>query len=232
MRERPPRSKEELAGCNISARCPHCKDRVSLIPFADPIVDFRDLAYFIARCPNSKRLHCEPIFAVYEALNDCLHAIYPLPGFDASNIDKAIPDGIRDDYAESQRCFYASAYKGTVALLRRVIEAAACNKLGADSLDAKGHTKKLWQLIDLMHQRGLITHDIRDAAHAVRLFGNYGAHVQDDDLDKVTRQEASEADDITWQILYSLFIVAKQTEALRQRLAAKSKPDEPSPTDA
>ena len=65
-------------------------------------------------------------------------------------------------------------------MCRRAIEPLAGDKLGAKSKDAKGATRKLYELIDLLHADGFITRDLRDSAHELRHFGNYGAHAQDD----------------------------------------------------
>lgn len=136
---------------------------------------------------------------------------------------KAIPEFIREDYAEGSRCMNVESYKATVAMCRRVVEALACDKLGAKAKDTKGSTRKLYDLIDLLHADGLITKDIKDSAHELRHLGNYGAHVQDDGLDKVKRFEAQDVREITWQLLYSIYIAPFKTEELRKARTSKGK---------
>jgi len=223
IRDHPPQSIEELQGCNISTECPHCGDTVALIPVHKP-VNTHDNSYFVAFCPNHKRQYCKPIFAVYQPLNDYIQERYPIPTFDASRMHKAIPEAIREDYAEGARCSHVDSYKAVVVMCRSVLEAVACDKLGSKAKDAKGTTLKLHALIDLLHGEGFITKDLKDSAHEIRHFGNYGAHVQDDGLDQVTRQEARDAREVTWQFLYSIYVAPAKTEELRKARKAKGKP--------
>lgn len=109
-------------------------------------------------------------------------------------------------------------------MCRRVLEAVACDKLGPKAKDPKGNTFKLHSLIDLLHTEGFITKDLKDSAHEIRQFGNYGAHVQDDGLDKVTRQEARDAREVTWQFLYSIYVAPAKTDELRKARQGKGKP--------
>ncbi len=224
MRDAAPSSIEGLREINISTECPHCGDTVSLLPRHDPITDVgNENAYFVALCPNHRWRHCKPIFAVYEALNDYIVARYPIPGFEASSMHEAIPLDIREDYAEARRCMYADAYKGAVALFRRVVEATACDRLGKKAKSKDGKTKRLYELIDLLGSEGLITKDIKDAAHEVRFFGNYGVHVQDDGLDKVKLDEARDVREICWQLLHTIYIAPFKTRELRGKRVKKGK---------
>ena len=222
IHDSPPESIDELRECNISTECPHCGDTVALIPVHKP-VNTHDHSYFVALCPNHKRRHCKPIFAVYQPLNDYIQERYPIPSFNASSMHKAIPQDIREDYAEGARCIYVESYKAAVAMCRRVVEALACDKLGAKAKGSKGNTLRLYELIDLLHKDGLITKDVKDSAHEIRYFGNYGAHVQDDGLDKVERQEARDVREITWQLLYSIYVAPFKTDELRKTRASKGK---------
>lgn len=220
----PPQTIVELQARNLSTECPHCGDTVALLPLASQPVNTQDCSYFVARCPNHKRQGCKPIFAVYQPLNDYIQERYPIPTFDASSMHEAIPEAIREDYAEGTRCSYVDSYKAVVVMCRRVLEAAACDKLESKAKDAKGATLKLHALIDLLHGEGFITKDLKDSAHEIRHFGNYGAHVQDDGLDQVTRKEAEDAREVTWQFLYSIYVAPAKTEQLRQARKAKGKP--------
>jgi len=221
LRDLAPKTLEELMEKNLSTVCPSCGDTITLIPQHQPINDSHDYSYFVANCPNFKRRFCKPIFAVYQALNDCIIETYPIPNFDASNLHDSIPISIREDYAESMRCLFVNAYKGAVTLCRRVIEAIACDKLGSKSKDTNGKTKKLYDLIDLLFNEGLITKDIKESAHEIRLFGNYGAHVQDDGLDSVEQNEAQDVKEITGQLLSIIYITPDKTKKLKEKRESK-----------
>jgi len=224
MRDHPPKTIEELQARNISTVCPDCNDRVTLDPVAGPVNSLHDNSYFVALCPNAQRSYCNPIFAIYQTLNDCIIERYPIPSFKADFMDKSIPEKIREDYAEAKRCVYVNAYKGAVGLYRRVVEAAACEKLNTKAKDAKGRTKRLVELIDTLQTNGLITNDIKESAHEIRLFGNYGVHVQDDGLDEVTYDEAQDVGEIAWQLLYTLYVAPQKTAKLKQKRKKKGTP--------
>lgn len=223
IHDRPPETIEELVQRNISTNCPHCGDTVALIPAHKPVTS-HDHSYFVARCPNAKRRYCDPIFAVYQPLNDYIQERYPIPSFKASSMHDSIPAGIREDYAEGKRCLFVESHKAVVVMCRRAVEALAGDKLGAKSKDAKGATRKLYELIDLLHADGFITKDLKDSAHELRHFGNYGAHAQDDGLDKVEPQEARDVQEITWQLLYSIYVAPAKTQELRKARTKKGKP--------
>ncbi len=222
IRDQPPESVEALSELNISTECPHCGDTVALLPAHKP-VNTSDHSYFVALCPNRRRKNCGPIFAVYQPLNDLIEQRYPIPSFDASRMHKAIPQATRLDYAEAARCLFADAHKAVVVLCRRVMESVACDKLGERAKDAKGNTLKLYALIDQLQADGFITADLKKSAHEIRHFGNYGAHVQDDGLDTVNRQEARDIREITWQFLYTIYVAPAKTEELRLAREAKGK---------
>lgn len=218
MRLEVPESRADLSKRNISTRCPHCGDTVRLIPCHDP-VRASDYAYFVALCPNEPKRYCRPIFAVYQPLNDVIVERYPISSFDPSRMDESIPMAVRGDFAEAKRCEYAEAHKGAVALFRRVVEAIACDKLGGKAKDAGGKIRKLHELIDAMHAEGLITRDIRDSGHEIRYFGNYGAHIQDDGLDHVTAAEVADVEEVTWQLLYTIYVAPEAAKRLREKRA-------------
>jgi Domain of unknown function (DUF4145) len=211
-----PESADELTQRNISTRCPYCGDTVRLVVRHTPVIS-SEMAYFVATCPNEPRRFCRPIFAVYQALNDVVIERYPIPSFDPDRMDESIPGPIRADFAEAKRCSYAKAWKGAVALLRRVVEAVACAKLGNRAKGDNGKTRRLHELIDLMHTEGLITRDIRDNAHEIRYFGNYGAHLQDDGLDMVSESEVDDVEEVTWQLLYTLYVAPAAAKRLRDK---------------
>lgn len=213
-----PTTREQInQTCDVSAKCPYCGDRVAIIPLVDPF-NHSGHAYFMGLCPNYCRKGCGPVFAVYEELNGYITQIYPSPNDDASRIHQSIPSVIREDYAEAMRCSYVNAYKSCVVMCRRVIEAIACDKLGGEAKrEGDGATKRLGKLIELLHDNRFITTDIRDTADAIKYFGDYGAHVQDDGLDSVSRDDAEVIIKLTRQLLNAIYIAPYETKKLRDK---------------
>ncbi|MGH2612413.1 MAG: hypothetical protein ACRDFB_05125, partial [Rhabdochlamydiaceae bacterium] len=97
---------------NLSYFCRKCKQQVRGIPLTPPqyhISEFHDDPWLIVRCPT--RL-CELSFVIYNKLNDCISQVYPYPFSAAKDYHEAIPERIREDLAESERCLRAQAYRG------------------------------------------------------------------------------------------------------------------------
>ncbi len=224
MRETAPISKEELKKRNLSVVCPHCHSDIIAEPVSDPVNEYNDDSYFVARCPNHKNYgrYCKPFFTIYQALNDCISDRYPVPIYEESNYHESIPLSIRKDYAEATKCLGIGAYKGAVALCRRVIE-AICHDKAHDQIV---HEKdvKLWSLIDILKAGGLITENLRITAHEIRYMGNYGAHFQNDGLNEVEREDARQIREFTWLLLNELYITPHKTaEMIKKRVEKKSK---------
>ena len=163
-----------------------------------------------------------PFFIKHILQEDAVIECYPIPNFTAQQVALPIPDSMKEDYAEARRCLYVDSYKGVVTLCRRVMEAIAINKLEEKAGDEDGRTKKLHVLIDLMRDEGLITEDLKKTAHEIRHFGNYGAHVKNDGLDKVEPDEAEDIAQITYKFLDTIYISPQQTEDLKNRRESKA----------
>jgi hypothetical protein len=202
---------------NLSYFCRRCKQQVRGIPLTNPqyhISEFDDDPWLVVRCPT--RL-CELSFVIYNRLNDRIFSVYPLPNSDPQDYHEAIPEKIREDLAESDRCFNANSYKAAVAMNRRAIQNMVLNKIEDKSIK----NKDLYSQIDALFNEGLITKHLKDTAHEIRHFGNFGAHPQDDNLDKTTREDAEAVDRLTWDLMRTIYITPYETEKLKAKRQAK-----------
>ena len=218
-----PRDINELKQRNLSVECPYCHLDIIAEPVTEPINDLHDYTYFVALCPHHKDYgrFCKPFFVIYQSLNDCIIARYPIPSYEWTNYHESIPDSIRKDFAESMRCLGAEAYKSTVALCRRVIEAICYDKLGNKIKQLKEAEVKLWILIDKLKEEGFITEILRSTAHEIRHLGNYGAHFQNDGLDEVNYNEAKEIREFTSHLLNELYIIPHKTAEMKNKRKGK-----------
>ena len=183
--------------------CPRCDHLVRGIPETRAVYHIGEsdtTAFLVVRCPRDL---CDLAFVVYDRLNDCVQRVYPFPDTSGSSYHDAIPKAMRDDLAEASRCWYVRAYKGVVVLCRRVMQEIAIDR------EAKG--EKLHQRINDLLASGQITKSLHDAATAIRHFGNYGAHPQNDALDDVTRNEADTILNLTNQFLTDLYVRPART---------------------
>jgi len=101
----------------------------------------------------------------------------------SADLPSSVPKNVLDDYIEAVSTFNINAYKASVAMARRALQQA---------LEDKGATKgsKLLDQINELEGKGLLSKPTSYLAHAVRAFGNYGAHPNDDLLAQITRDDA------------------------------------------
>lgn len=125
--------------------------------------------YVIARCRN-----CEG-FVFGEVKN-----LYPKSVFRVQ--DKILREPILSDYNEVLKCFEVDAFKATAVMCRRVLQFSVEEK-GGEGKDL------LEKINDLDHKR-IITRAIRDWTHQIRMFGRYGAHPVEGNLDFVDKKQA------------------------------------------
>ncbi len=198
---------------DLDYTCPRCGHLVRGTPETQPVYHISDsepLTFLIVRCPRQR---CDLAFVVYDRLNHCVDRVYPFPETSAGDYHAAIPEAMREDFAEANRCWYAQAFKGVVVLCRRVMQGIA--------VDRKAKGEKLYQQIDDLLASGQITKSLHDTATAIRHFGNYGAHPQDDILDDVSHDDADTVLKLTAEFLTDLYTRPAET----QRLLAKRPED-------
>lgn len=202
-----------LDKCNLSYYCRGCKQKVRGIPLTEPqfhISSFDDDPWLIVRCPTHL---CQLSFVVYNRLNDQIFEVYPLPNANASDYHTAIPEKVREDLAEADRCFHAHSYRAAVAMNRRAIQQIVLDKIEDPAIKKK----KLYKQIDELFNVGLITKHLKETAHEIRHFGNFGAHPQDDILDETTREDAETIDRLTRDLIMAIYITPFKTEALKAK---------------
>ena len=122
-------------------------------------------------------------------------------------LDPTIPTDVADDYVEAIKCFDISAYKASVVMCRRALQT---------SVIGKGATKgRLVDQIDELCTKGLITEDIKNWAHEIRLTANIGAHP--DGLENIAPQDAEDLIKFTEEYLNYVYIMPAKVAAKRAR---------------
>jgi len=206
----------EVDKANLSYFCRGCRQRVRGIPLTDPQyrISWSDDPWLVVRCPTHL---CELSFVIYDKLNDRVRRVYPLPSFDPSDYHEAIPEKIREDLAEADRCYHADAFKAAVTMNRRAIQRIVLDKIKDPSIKKK----PLWQQIDALFSAGFITQHLKDTAHEIRHFGNFGAHPSDDKLDNTTQEDATAIDQLTMDLVRTIYIVPYETNKLKVKRGKK-----------
>lgn len=111
----------------------------------------------------------------------------------------SIPEHIWEDYEEANKSYKSGANKAAVVMCRRTMQNVALEK-GAMKKDTKGNWITLRnQIKSAFPQRDYsLIHEIADE---IKYLGDYGAHPQDDGIDKVIAEDAKEILDFTFTIL-------------------------------
>lgn len=127
--------------------------------------------------------------------------------------DPHIPDDIAHDYLEAQRCFLVGAWHGCAVMARR------CMHSVAEHFKAAG--RDLYEQINDLKDRRLITPVLAEQAQHVRVLGKHGAHPFDtrgNELKQLGMDDAQAALEFCDFIFDQVFIQPKKIEASKARL--------------
>ena len=133
-------------------------------------------------------------------------------------LHESIPEMVGNDYVEAIKCFDIGANKASVVMCRRAIQSSVIEK------DAnKG---RLVDQIDELYDSQIITKDIKDWAHEIRVTGNIGAHPDEDGLQNVTKEDAEELIKFMEEYLNYVYIMPAKVAKKRAKKKAKSESGE------
>lgn len=196
--------------------CPHCGTRTILTlrtswdaaTRRSPGATIRFGAWSCASCG-------EPI--VGDVMNDPVEGQIPSPGFyypqkvPNPTYPANLPADVAHDGRDAHRCFAIGAWRASAAMARRAIQGACFDKGAPD--------RKLVDQIDWLEEKRLITPQMKDVAHKIRLGGNVGAHPDKDGLEDVAEDDAR-------RLLEFLEDFVKYVYEIPGRLDAMDKPTE------
>lgn len=128
---------------------------------------------------------------------------------DVVMVEGADPE-VSSDFTAAQKCLTVDAHKAAVVMCRRSLEGMAL------SMGAKG--KNLFEKLEDLYQKGLISQRNFEIATQVRQFGNYGAHLNDDLLGGITADDAQTIVEITHLLLRDAYEVPRTIDKLKNRL--------------
>ena len=208
-----------------SGECPHCGVRSLFVPVVQGHIEIRPRNnQFIAQ--TAQCVNCKDFVLITATKNLALQAtdftfvnFYPI-GKPKDIVDAAVPVAIGADFAEAIRCQFICAYKATVTMCRRALQAAALDKEASPD-------RKLLHQIDELATKGVITNPLKQMAHAIRLTGNIGAHPDEDGLKDVTDTDADDIVQFTKEFFHHIYVMPAKLKARETRPVAldESKPD-------
>jgi hypothetical protein len=119
--------------------------------------------------------------------------------------DGVIPDDVFSDFKEGVVCLKNKCPKAAASMFRRSLQSSLINKGADSSLDLIEQIKNVKNLTD----------DIKDWAHNIRIFGNWGAHPQDDNLKDVSLELASEVKDFLEEFFNYVYLMPSRVAKAR-----------------
>jgi hypothetical protein len=212
------------ANCaNFIDICPHCgtKAHLELVHNEHHIAKKgNQYNYVTFRCVPCRQLSVQ----VYRSIQNPYSSeqnltldewVAKFPSSDTTPSEKFnehVPAEVLSDYAEGLICLSTGADRASVSMFRRAMQNAMIN-LGAD------------QELDLINQIKSVptlTKDIKDWAHNVRIFGNWGAHPQDDMLKDVTPELAQEVKELLEEFMNYVYVMPGKVAATRAKYIQKN----------
>ena len=203
--------------------CPHCGAKAHLEMIHNDYYLARNgdqYNYITFRCKPCKKLSVRVFRSKENPYSTDKQLLTPdkweaeFPATDTTPSEAFIesaPEDVIADYTEGLICLANGADKAAVSMFRRAVQNAMLN-LGADA-------KK--DLIDQIKGVGSLTKDIQDWAQNIRIFGNWGAHPQDDNLREIDHDLALEVKDFVDQFINYVYVMPNKVAAARDKHAKK-----------
>jgi hypothetical protein len=122
-------------------------------------------------------------------------------------VDETVPAKVSQDYVSAVNCASIGEFKAAATMFRRCLQQIMLDK------SAKGNT--LNDQIKDLEARQIITADLKDWAHEIRLWGNEGAHPSDDGLDELTSEEVEVIQDFLERLFDYIYIMPAKVASSR-----------------
>lgn len=124
-------------------------------------------------------------------------------------LDESIPDKINQDMKEAYVCYDNNCFKASVAMARRALQNAVRDK------GAKG--EDLYNEIENLASKHIITPELKDWAHEIRSLGNIGAHPEEDGLDEVSKEDAKDIINFASEFLKYSYVMPSEVAKRRAK---------------
>ena len=120
---------------------------------------------------------------------------------------------IRDDFEEAGVCLSAGCFKASLVMSRRALQ--RCLK------EQDCNQRNLVDAIDAAIKNGILRKSFHDLAEEIRQYGNLGAHPDDDQLENVNREAASQVLEFTKLLIHEFYEIpatAARLKANREKM--------------
>ena len=199
--------------------CPHCGAKVHIEKLWNDYHTYRKgntEFYVIFRCKPCKKLILKTFYFRQNpySSDENLEAKGWDEQFPVSIDDELsrqekeyIPDNVIADYQEALKCKSIGANRASCSMFRRSLQ---------NALVIIGANHKL-DLIKQIESLDSLPADIKDWAHQIRIFGNWGAHPDKDNLKEVDADDVSEVHDFISKFFTYVFIMPEKVKLSRAK---------------
>jgi hypothetical protein len=200
--------------------CPHCGTKAHLeMIHNDNYIDEDNLIFHVNfKCVPCKKLILETFKFKknYKGEYEVKGWVDKFPNNKIIYINKfkeSVPESILEDFREGIIDLGNKCYKSSVAMFRRSLQSSLVN-MGAKETD---------DLITQIKSMDILTKDIKDWAHNIRILGNWGAHPQDDNLKGVDVDTAEEAKNFMEEFFNYVYVMPNRVKKARPQTEEDSK---------
>lgn len=201
-------------GTNIVATCGSC-ERPVLAKVAGTLVDHGDEADLPTLFQLAACLKCgDPLLAIEEDYGNGWDE-EPVTVWPQTHqiVSPLIPEPLRRQQTETQKCFSIKAYTATVVMVRRTLEGIC--------LDQGAQGKTLMQMLENLAQSGKIEGRFQEWSQALRTLGNEGAHFS---TRSITAEDAADAIVFTEALMDYIYVYSNQFEQFKKRRQRRGSP--------
>ena len=189
--------------------CPYCENKTleAISTTIEPAeVDPRH-SFIIRQCSYCKRFSFVDVLYCRAKSGDSYTIItHKYPSRKQTELENAaIPKKVKADYLEGLKDLENGCFKSACVMFRRSIQSAAI-ELGANK------RSKLEKQIDLLEKKRIITPELKELAHTLRVVGNKGAHPLKEDFDELTTEDALEMSSFLKEFINYAFILRKRLQ--------------------
>lgn len=203
---------------NLIDNCPQCnaKTHITLLFAESYLANNRDLIFYATfRCVPCQKLILKTFrFRQNEYdRNENLEVIgwqQKFPGEEisyASKFDGPVPSDVIEDFKEGVVCLYNKCPRAAVAMFRRALQSALLER-GVDPKE---------ELMSQIKNASFLTQDIKDWAHNIRIFGNWGAHPQNDNLKDADEKVAEETQSFLEEFFNYVYVMPSRVADARKK---------------
>ena len=197
--------------------CPHCgtKAHFQMLFNESYSDDNRDLFFYVVfRCVPCKKLILETFKFrqnEYDRSENLASSGWQdkFPSDEiayANKFENIVPTDVLEDFKEGVICLQNKCFRASVSMFRRALQSAVVN------LGAKPEEDLIVQIKNL----GNLTSEIKDWAHNIRIFGNWGAHPQDDNLKEVDLKLVTETQSFLEEFFNYVYVMPSRVVKARQ----------------